>query len=94
MDELLAAAGPKTEPWQQALTVVALGWLQEADQAKARHRQRTMNQQIIDFDSFGNPIYSYASYDNPYYSGAAQAQALTIDNVLPTAPGDAWLGAI
>lgn len=94
VDELLAAAGPRTEPWQQALTVVTLGWLQEAEQAKARHRPRTMNQQIIDFDSFGNPIYSYSPYDGTYSPGSAQAQALTLDTLLPTAPGDAWLGAI
>jgi hypothetical protein len=96
VDELLAAVGPKTAPWQQALTVVTLGWLQEAEQAKQRHRPRTMNQQIIDFDPFGNPIYSYQSYDGGYsgYQGGVQGQALAIDNILPTAPGDAWLAAI
>ncbi|MEY2411140.1 MAG: hypothetical protein QOF48_3810 [Verrucomicrobiota bacterium] len=95
VDELLAAVGPDTDPWQGALTVVTLGWLQEAEQAKARHRPRTMNQQIIDFDSFGNPIYTYASYDGPMYNaGSAGAPALTIDNIIPTAPGEAWLNAI
>jgi hypothetical protein len=97
VDELLAAAGPQTDSWQPALTVVALGWLQEADRAKARLRPRTMNQQIVDFDAFGNPIYSYYSpYDSPGYPGAPQAdgQALTIDQVLPAAPGETWLAAM
>src|SRR5206468_233257 len=83
--------GPQTDSWQPALTVVALGWLQEADRAKARYRPRTMNQQIIDFDAFGNPIYSYYSpYDSPGYPGAPQAdgQALSLDQLLPTAPAE------
>src|SRR5438093_926759 len=97
VDELLATIGPQTDSWQPALTVVALGWLQEADRAKARYRPRTMNQQIIDFDAFGNPIYSYYSpYDSPGYPGAPQAdgQALSLDQLLPTAPGETWLAAM
>jgi len=97
VDELLAAIGSRTDLWQPALTVVALGWLQEADRAKARHRPRTMNQQIIDFDAFGNPIYSYSPYDVPMYSTSSSqpdGQALTIDQVMPAAPGEAWLGAM
>jgi len=97
VEELLAAAGPQADAWQPALTVVALGWLQEADRAKARHRPRTMNQQIVDFDAFGNPIYNYYSpYDSPGYPAAPQAdgQALTIEQVLPTAPGEPWLATM
>lgn len=95
VDELLAAVGPRTQPWQPALTVVALGWLQEADQAKQRHRPRTMmNQQIIDFDAFGNPIYSYQSYDSGVYSSSTVGQALTIEQALAAAPGEPWLAAI
>ena len=97
VDELLAATGSQSDSWQPALTVVALGWLQEADRAKSRHRPRTMNQQIIDFDAFGNPIYSYSPYDAPMYSTSSSqsdGQALPIDQVLPAAPGETWLGAM
>lgn len=91
VDELLGVVGAEVGPWQPALTVVAVGWLTEADRAKTRHRPRTMmNQQIVDFDAFGNPIYSYyegsSTYQNPN-----EGTALTIESLLPTAPGPAWL---
>ncbi|MFM1769527.1 MAG: hypothetical protein RJA22_2056 [Verrucomicrobiota bacterium] len=93
VDELLGAAGTNVAAWRPALTLLAAGWIAEADRARQRHRPRTLNQQIIDFDAFGNPIYSSFDPGMNTAAGSAGGQALALEVLLPGAPGEAWLDA-
>jgi hypothetical protein len=96
VDELLGVVGTNTEAWKEALNVMALVWLQEAERSKLRYQppRQMQQQQIIDYDPYGNPIYSYGGY-NPYSppppSNPNEPPPISIDKVLPTVPGEAWL---
>jgi len=90
VDALLSVAGYETKPWETALNLLALGWIQEADFSKMRYfPRRNMNQQ---FDPYGNPIY-YDYMPQPYQD-PNQLPPVPVDQVLPTAPNDAWLAVL
>jgi hypothetical protein len=99
VDELLGVVGKEPKSWEGALNVMALSWLQEAERSKLHYQppRQQPYQQIVDYDPYGNPIYSYSGY-NPYNPpqppNPNEPPPISIDKLLPSAPGDAWLAAM
>jgi hypothetical protein len=87
---LLPVAEHRAE-WQSALDLFALNWMEEADYAKRLHvPPRNQN---VQFDDFGNQIF-YGNQPTSQQSNPNQLPAIPIADILPTAPDDAWLGAL
>jgi len=85
VDALLSVAGDNTTSWHEALNVLALGWMQEADYSKTRYTpRRDMNQ----FDPYGNQMFSEGGY--PGMQDPNQLQPIPFDQILLTAPSEAW----
>jgi hypothetical protein len=91
IDELLSIAGAQVQPWQPALNILALAWVQEADLTKTRYiNQRNMRRQT--FDPYGNPIY-YGDYPQPPQN-PNELPPIAPEQLLPTAPSQSWLAAL
>jgi hypothetical protein len=85
VDALLSVTGDSTASWREALNVLALGWMQEADYSKSRYTlRRNMNQ----FDPYGNQIYYDGGY--PGMQDPNQLQPIPPDQILLTAPSESW----
>jgi hypothetical protein len=91
VDALLAVTSGGTNRWDSALNVLALGWMQEAEYSKNRPMQRRPTM-YPEFDPYGNQIYFDGMQQN--YQDPNQLPAIPIDQLLPTAPADAWLAAL
>jgi hypothetical protein len=91
VDALVAVIKPKAQPWNTALNILALGWVQEAENSKLRFLSR--RNMYPQFDQFGNP-----NYDGSYYPGMYQdpnqPPFIQIPQLLPTAPSEPWLAVL
>jgi len=96
VDELFNVAGGSVTSWEPALNMLALGWLEEADLSRLRYfkpRQYSpygyspyFYGQDFEMDEFGNMM---QRGQNPNVS-----QPVPIEQLLPTAPGAAWLAVL
>jgi len=88
VETFLGVADPSQAHWRAALNLLAQTWMQEAAWAKQRYQPpRNYGPQ---YDEFGNVRY-YEPY--PMQDGN-QPQAIAFDQLLASAPGEAWLAQL
>ncbi|MDQ3623043.1 MAG: hypothetical protein M3463_11210 [Verrucomicrobiota bacterium] len=88
---LLAVAGPETGRWVSAVNVLAVNWLQAAEYSRQRHRPPRDNVMPY-YDAYGNQIFP----GNPQSTSedSNQVAAIPVEQVLESAPGEAWLALL
>ncbi|HEU0040071.1 MAG TPA: hypothetical protein VFR76_12440, partial [Verrucomicrobiae bacterium] len=91
VETFLDVADPAQPHWRAVLTLLAQGWLQEAAYSRQRFQpRRTYGPQ---YDDFGN-MTSYEPYQPPQYFDGNQFPAVSVEQVLTTAPSDRWLAQL
>ncbi len=91
VEALLRAAPEQAAEWQHITTVLAAGWLKEA-QASYHISQNSYQRPGWQRDQYGNYYYAGDQVDNPlaqYQSG--QARAVDITDILEVRPTPEWL---
>ena len=91
VETFLGVADPAQPHWRASLTLLAQGWLQEAAYARQRFQPRTTYGP--QYDEFGNMV-SYQPYQPPQYFDGNQFPAISVDQVLGSAPSDQWLAQL
>lgn len=87
--ELLVAA-EEIDQWTEALNMLTLSWLDEADHtvSQGNNAGASLNSNRMGIDPFGNPIYNAPGMRRN------NIPPVPASDLLPTAPTDGWLAAI
>jgi len=93
VEELLAVTPDARAAWGSALNLLASGWMREGDYSRARHRPRR-NNRFPQFDQFGNQVFLGDEMEPMMYQDPNQLPPVPVDQLLPTAPDERWLGAV
>ncbi len=100
VDALLKAAPDKAKGWQQALTLLAAGWLKEAD--FSRQYARGSGEPRMQQDQYGNIFYGSGGDDdednNPWMRRFNQnpnmPRPIPVAEVMKARPSDGWVAAV